>query len=224
MNVRVGQVGEWWVVASDAGPVKTPAGTPLVSHHREIAEEAAADVARWGTDPTAKTTTFSLQASYLDFGIPVKRHVLEENTASIWPDDLFVQRERTPELADALRGLWGPVDLDRAAFREALRKLTLRQLMATMTAGHVLRTAVLGLRVVTTDAPLPPLAVGACGRRFPSTGRHEPTDRDDAYCAGICRAGTADDLEQFRRRCALHPLLDKMRRWAAFPEEVEKAR
>ncbi len=224
MNVRVGQVGEWWVVASESGPVTTPAGTPLVSHHREIAEEAGADVARWGTDPTAKTTTFSLQASYLDFGIPVKRHVLEENAAAIWPDDLFVQRDRTPELVEPLRALWGPVELDRASFRDALRRLTLRQLMATMTAGHVFRSALLGLRVVTTDAPLPPLAMGACGRRFPSKDRHVPTDRDEDYCAGVCCAGTADDLEAFRRRCALLPLLDKMRRWARFPEEVEKAR
>ncbi len=226
MDIQAKRLEGWWVVASGDDPVRTPAGTPVVSHHRELIDEVAADVARYGADPTAKTTMYSLQASYLDFGIPVRREALEENTASIWPDDLFIHRPASPAQQAALLGLWGGVDLDRAAFREALRKLTLRQLMATMMAGNVLRTAVLGLRVVTTGADLVLLARGACGRYFTSlggaSGRHEPTDMDDAYCSGICCAGEVNDPEGFRQRCALHPLLDRMRRWCAFPEEVEK--
>src|SRR5512137_3000459 len=115
--------------------------TPLVNSHRSLIEEVAADVARWGNDPTAKTTTFSLQASYLDFGLRVRREVLEENTAALWPDDLFVQRPSDPRLAAALAVHWGPADpaLDRAGFRASLRGLSLRGLVATMTAGQVLR-------------------------------------------------------------------------------------
>jgi hypothetical protein len=238
MTVEVTQVGEWFAVVSGGAPVRTPMGTPVVSRHRALAEEAAEDVERYGTDPTAKTTTFSLQASYLDFGLRVKREVLEENTAAIWPDDLFVRRPADPELVVTLEALWGKVELDRAGFRGALRGATLRQVMAAMTAGQVLRSAVLGWIVVSTDRDLVPLTLGACGRHFSSVRaraergtelmdaggavRHEPTGMDGDYCAGTCCAdgGGADDA--FAARCALHPLLDKLRRWAAFPEEVEK--
>lgn len=238
MEVGVAQVGEWWAVVSGAEPVRTPMGTPLVSRHRALAEEVAGDVARHGVDPTAKTTTFSLQASYLDFGLRVKREVLEENTAAIWPDDLFVQRPADPALQLPLLTLWGRLELDRTAFRDALRKVTLRQLMAAMTAGQVLRSAVLGWVLVTTDRDLVPLTLGICGRHFSAIRagaargaawvevggklRHEPSGMDDAYCAGVCCAPGGGPDERFTARCALHPLLDKLRRWAAFPEEVEK--
>ena len=203
--------GEWWALFDDDGPVRTPARMPVVSHHREILEEVASDVARWGRDPTTKTTAFSLQASYLDFGIPVQRRVLEENTFAIWPDDIF-------------RGEFG---LDRDRFREALGRITLRQLVATMTAGHVLRSAVLGLHVVTGEDDLVPLTVAACGFSpegaggSPVRGRHVPTDRDESFCLA-CRTGESPDPATFRSRCALFPLLATLRRWSAFPEEVEK--
>jgi hypothetical protein len=239
MDVNLRKSGEWWVVLDGDVPVRTPAGSPVVSRYRELIEEVARDVSRHGVDPTTRTTTYSLQASYLDFGIPVKRKALEENTASIWPDDLFVVRPVSPAFAAPLLALWGPPDLDRGAFREALRGLTLRQLMATMMAGNVLRSAVVGLRVVTTDADTLPLALGACERHFRwlgrgeapekgqvriggSTGRHRPSDMDEAYCATACCAEGAKDPREFRVRCALHPILDRMRRWASFPEEVEK--
>ena len=239
MDVQVQRLEDWWVVVAGEEPVRTPAGTPVVSHHRELIDEVAADIAKYGSDPTAKTTMYSLQASYLDFGIPVKREALEENTASIWPDDLCVHRPASPEYDMPLLALWGRIDLDRAGFRDALRKLTLRQLMATMTAGQVLRTAVLGLKVVTTDRELVPMAMGACDRYFTSlgkgmtlskgywqvggsSGRHSPTDMDKTYCSRTCCAGKVKDLAKFRERCALYPLFDKMRRWAVFPEEVER--
>ncbi|MGB8933429.1 MAG: hypothetical protein WCC48_19455 [Anaeromyxobacteraceae bacterium] len=234
MEVSVAQFGAWWAVVSGDQPVRTPMGTPVVSRHRALAEEAAADVTRWGADPTAKTTTFSLQASYLDFGLRVKREVMEENTAAIWPDDLYVQRPAAPELARALRERWPELDLDRAAFRESLRKVTLRQLVAVMTAGQVLRSAVLGREIVTGSGELVGLARGACGRYFDAlqartvptavvpTRRHVPTDMDDAWCAGRCCASAKVEGELFVTRCALFPLLDKLRRWAAWPEEVEK--
>lgn len=212
-------------------------GTPVVSRFQPLAEEVAADVARWGTDPTAKTTTFSLQASYLDFGLRVRREVLEENTAAIWPDDLFVRRPADPALAAALDELWGRPETDGAAFREALRAATLRQLVASMTAGHVLRSAVLGHLAATTLRDLVPLTRGACGRWFGAlaggsaqgpgataagrSARHVPTDRDDAYCEARCSARPGADGD-FRSRCALFPLLEKLRRWSGFPEEVEK--
>ncbi len=224
MDVHVERAGGFWVVKDGDAPVRTPGGTPLVSRHRALLDEVAADVARWGPDPTRKTTTLSLQASYLDFGIPVRREVLEENTASIWPDDLLVHRPRGAEGA-ALLALWGPPGPDRVAFRDALRALTLRQLMATRTAGRVLHSAALGLRVVCSADGLAPLAVGACGVRFPGA-RHVPTERDEPFCDGPCRAaapaGVPGDAAAFQDRCALLPLLDKMRRWAAFPEEVER--
>src|SRR5512138_2591217 len=155
MQVSVQQLADWYAVVTPEGPVRTPMGTPMVSRHLALAEEVAADVARWGADPTAKTTSFSLQASYLDFGLRVRREVLEENTTAIWPDDLFVQRPPEPRLAAALVPLWGPRgDLDRPAFRESLRALGLRRLLACMTAGQVLRSAVLGREVVTTDRDL----------------------------------------------------------------------
>jgi hypothetical protein len=209
-------------------------GTPVVSRHRALIDEVATDVARWGIDPTAKTTTFSLQASYLDFGLRVKREVLEENTAAIWPDDLFALRPAAPALAEALRTLWPDPEPDRAAFRESLRALTLRQLIAAMTAGQVLRSALLGREVATTSRDLIPLTRGACGRFYDAlqartppgavapTRRHVPTQLDDAYCGGVCCAPGAGPDAAFPARCALYPLLDGMRRWASFPEEVAK--
>jgi len=206
MDLRIAPAGDWLVLLDGEEPLRTPRGTPVVSRHRALLEEVAADVDRWGADPTAKTTTWSLQASYLDFGMRVKRAVLEENTAAIWPDDVFAARS---------------VDLDRDAFRESLARATLRQLMAAMTAGHVLRSAVLGLRIVGTGDDLVPLSRGACARVTPSA-RHTPTDRDEPYCAEECCGATVVDPDRFRARCALFPLLDKLRRWSAFPEEVEK--
>ncbi len=236
MNVSVQQVQDWFAVVTAAGPVRTPMGTPVVSRHRALAEEVAADVARWGADPTAKTTAFSLQASYLDFGLRVRREVLEENTAAIWPDDLFVHRPAEPRLAAALEGLWGPRwELDRAGFRESLRSLTLRQVLACMTAGQVLRSAGLGREVVTTGRDLIPLVRGACGRHHEalaraagadpvaaSARRHRPTDPDEQGCEACCRLAGLPPEAPFPDRCALYPLLDKLRRWSAFGEEVEK--
>jgi hypothetical protein len=206
MSIRIVPAGDWYALLDGDEPLRTPRGTPVVSRHRALLEEVAADVARWGRDPTAKTTTFSLQASYLDFGLRVKRTVLEENTAAIWPDDILVR---------------DPADGDRDAFRSELARATLRQLMAAMTAGHVLRSAVLGLRVVTTGDDLVPLTRGACGR-FSTAASHTPTDRDEPFCAEACCGREAVDPVAFRARCALFPLLDKLRRWAAFAEEVEK--
>jgi hypothetical protein len=234
MKVEVRQAGEWWAVVGAEGPIRTPMGTPVVSRHRALLDEVAEDLARWGADPTAKTTSFSLQASYLDFGLRVRREVLEENTAAIWARDLFVQRPAEPALARALLGLWGDGATDRAAFREALRDASRRQVIASMTAGHVLHSAVLGHRVVTSDAPLPPLVRGACGRHVAaleaaeglassaSAARHVPTDMDDSCCAACCaaRGGQAD--ASFPARCALHPLFEKLRRWSGFPEETDK--
>jgi hypothetical protein len=203
MSIRIVPAGDWYALLDGDEPLRTPRGTPVVSRHRALLEEVAADVARWGRDPTAKTTTFSLQASYLDFGLRVKRFVLEENTAAIWPDDLLAR------------------ELGKEEFRAALSRLPLRPLMAAMTAGHVLRSAVLGLRVVTTGDDLVPLTRGACGR-FSPTAFHVPTDRDEEYCAGACCGAAVVDPPAFRDRCALFPLLDKLRRWSAFPEEVER--
>src|SRR5512138_3431566 len=200
MQVSVQQLADWYAVVTPEGPVRTPMGTPVVSRHRDLAEEIAADVARWGADPTAKTSTLSLQASYLDFGLRVRREVLEENTAAIWPDDLFVQRPADARLAAALAALWGPCELDRSRFREGLRALSLRQLLASMTAGHVLRSAVLGREVVTTDRELVPLTRGACARHHEALARavggdpaaadsrrHRPTDMDEGCCERCCR-------------------------------------
>lgn len=233
MTISVQQFDAWWAVLSDGAPVRTPMGTPVVSRHRALAEEAAADVGRYGADPTAKTTTFSLQASYLDFGLRVRREVLEENTAAIWPDDLFVQRPADPALAEALLALWGEAALDRAGFREALRGATLRQLLSAMTAGHVLRSAVLGHLVVTTDRPLAPLARGACGRHYAALaarlggagsgpGRHVPTEMEEPFCEACCRGDAEETDASFRALCAISPLFEKLRRWSSFPEEVEK--
>lgn len=235
MRVSVEQVADWFAIVTPEGPVRTPMGTPVVSRHRALAEEVAADVERWGADPTAKTTTFSLQASYLDFGLRVKREVLEENTAAIWPDDLFVRRPSDPRLAAALDRLWGTASFDRASFREALRGMTLRQVIASMTAGQVLRSAALGMEVVTTSRDLVPLTRGACGRHVdaivrtldpaPAVGggrRHVPSDMDEGCCTACCAAVGRDVEADFRDRCALYPLLDKLRRWAAWDEEVQK--
>jgi hypothetical protein len=236
VEVSISSVGDWHGVVSGDGPIRTPMGTPLVSRHLALVEEVAADVARWGTDPTAKTTAFSLQASYLDFGLRVKREVLEENTAAIWPEDLFVQRPADRGVAAALAALWGELEpgRDRLRFREALRGLTLRQVVACMTAGHVLRSAVLGFEAVTTRRDLVPLARGACGRHFEALvravggdaaaagRRHVPTDPDEGGCAACCAAPGGEVGPSFTSTCALLPLLEKLRRWSAFPEEVER--
>jgi hypothetical protein len=238
MDESVKMSGEWWVVQHAGEMLRTPGGAPVVSRFRELADEVAADVARFGPDPTAKASTFSLQASYLDFGIPVRRDALEENTAAIWPDDLFVVRPAQPAFAGPLLALWGPAATDRAAFRDALRELSRRELMTVMMAGNVLRSAVLGLRVVTTADDLAPFARGACERSFValgrgalpergqvrregSHGRFRPTDMDEATCVPCCR-GEVVGGERFLAGCALLALLAKMRRFAGFPEETGK--
>lgn len=236
LQSSVAQVGDWFAVVTPGGPVRTPMGTPVVSRHRALAEEVAADVARWGDDPTARTTTFSLQASYLDFGLRVRREVMEENTAAIWPDDLFVRRPEDPRLAAALAALWGPAGRDRAGFRQGLRALSLRQVVAAMTAGQVLRSAVLGCEVVTTARDLVPLARGACGRHHEALARsmgieppsdagrrHVPSEPDEEACARCCADPAGPAAPSFVRGCALLPLLEKLRRWAAFPDEARAA-
>lgn len=232
MQVTVTQLGEWFAVVAPEGPVRTPMGTPVVSRHRALAEEVAVDASRWGADPTARTTTFSLQCSYLDFGLRVRREVMEENTAAIWPDDLFVRRPEDPGLAAALASLWGPLGLDRPRFRDALRSLTLRQVIAAMTAGQVLRSAVLGFVVITSARDLDPLVRGACGRHFEALARplgvdpaaavarrHVPTELDEAACAACCAVPGGPVGPSFDAGCALLPLFEKLRRWAAFPDE-----
>jgi hypothetical protein len=238
MDLSVRRSGDWWVLLDGEAPLRTPGGSPVVSRHRELAEEMAADVERHGADPMAKVSTFSLQASYLDFGIPVRREALEENAASIWPDDLLVVRPTRPAFAEPLLRLWGTPPTDRAAVRESLRALTLRQLMATLMAGNVLRSAALGVRVVTTDDDLAPLARGACERAFValgagevpergqvrkdgSKGRFRPVDMDETTCTACC-AGAVPERERFLAGCAVASLLGILRRFAAWPEETAK--
>jgi hypothetical protein len=45
---------------------------------------------------------------------------------------------------------------------------------------------------------------------------------DEPYCTGTCLCSGGRPEASFGSRCALYPLLDKLRRWSAFPEEVEK--
>lgn len=66
MNFAVGQFDEWFVPLKGKTPVTTPAGTPVVTHHRELAEQIVRDITATG-DPTARTNMFALQARYLDF-------------------------------------------------------------------------------------------------------------------------------------------------------------
>lgn len=238
MDLSVRRSGDWWVVFDGEAPLRTPGGSPLVSRFRDLVDSAATDVARHGADPMARVSTFSLQASYLDFGIPVRRDALEENAASIWPDDLLVVRPVQPAFAEPLLALWGPPPADRAAFRESLRGLTLRQLMSTLMAGNVLRSAVLGVRIAATADGLAPLARGACERSFVSLGagaapergqvrkdgsmgRFRPADMDEDACAACC-AGEVVEGERFLAACALIPLLGTMRRFGAWPEETAK--
>ncbi len=239
MDVQVKRLEDWWVVMNGEKPVTTPAGTPVVSHHRELIDEVASDISRRGADPTSQATMYSLQASYLDFGLTVLRPALEENIEAIWPEDIFIQRPPSPEYSMPLRALWGPVAIDRPGFRKELQSLSLRQLMATMQAGNLLRSAVLGVKIAKGQEDLVPLVIGACDLFFTSigrginrgagainfggsSGRYGPSDPDEAYCSQTCCSGKMKDRDVFRKRCGFYPVLDTMRRWAAYPEEIEK--
>ncbi len=182
---------------------------------------------------------YSLQASYLDFGLNTPRPMLEENIVSIWPEDIWVHRPQSPELMMPLLALWGPLRLDRPGFANALSELSLRSLMAVMSAGALFHSAVLGLEAVGDQAQLEGLALGACNRYFGYLARgmtlkkgfldfggdpvrYVPTGADDEFCRKRCCTKKGPGA-QLSAHCPLFVVLDKMRRFAAFHEENDGA-
>jgi len=175
---------------------------------------------------------YSLHATYLDFGGMVPREELIASIAGLWPSDLFVHRPADPDLAMPLLALWGPLKVDRAGFVEALGQLKLRQIMAVMVAGATFGSAVLGLKVVTTQDRLDDLARGACGRFmsflqsqvpngvcFGGSNRREPWDMDEAYCAEHCCVKRPRKDARFADRCEVCVVLSMIRRYSTFEEE-----
>ncbi|WP_242333351.1 hypothetical protein [Anaeromyxobacter sp. SG66] len=236
MTLSVARLDEWFVVVDGRTPVKTPGGTPVVSHHRELAEHMARDIAATGRDPTHRTNMFALQAGYLDFGLTVPRSDLEVPVIQMWKSDIFVNRPADPELMMPLMALWGLERLGRAEFEEAVHRLTLRQLMVLMQCGAQYQSSAIGLELLSSDRDPTGLALGACARYWAylnrnltlangylgfggDGGRHDSVDRDDDYCDERCcvEDGPPEDLPE---HCPIHRVFVTMRKWAAYPEEL----
>jgi hypothetical protein len=238
MALQIQQFGDRFAIFDGDDPVLTPMMTPVHSRHRKLLEEVSRAIAKHGDDPEAAFSLYSLQASYLDFGLQVARAELERSVLQIWPDDYFVQRPPDPRLSMPLLALFGPIGMDRAGFAEVLERLRLRQLMSLMVAGRTLGSAVLALRAVEGGQPLTPLALGACARFFDKlversmgdgcggfggeTGRVDPWGADYEYCKRVCcsKKGPGKTLDP---RCPVLQKLETLRRFASFPEEGDEA-
>jgi hypothetical protein len=237
VEYSLGQLEDWFVPVKGKTPVRTPAGTPVVTHHRELAEQIVRDISETGTDPTARTNMFALQAGYLDFGLSVPRAQLEVPIIEQWASDLYVNRPADPELMMPLLALWGPIPFGRDEFVEKVRATTLRQLMVLMQCGAQYGSAVLGLKVLTTEREPTAFALGACARYWTYltrnftlangylnfgasvSARHDPANADDEYCDERCCSKEGPD-DRMGARCPMHQMFVTMRRWAAYPEEV----
>jgi hypothetical protein len=237
VDYALGQLEDWFVPVKGKTPVTTPAGTPVVTHHRELAEQIVRDVSATGTDPTARTNMFALQAAYLDFGLTVPRAQLDIPILDQWRSDLYVNRPADPELMMPLTELWGPVPFGHDEFVKKVRATTLRQLMVLMQCGAQYGSAVLGLQVLNTDRDPTGFALGACARFWAYltrnftlengylnfgasvSARHDPANTDDEYCDEQCCSEDGPD-NRMANRCPMHQVLVTMRRWAAFPEEI----
>jgi hypothetical protein len=237
MQCSLGQFGEWFVPVTGKTPITTPAGTPVVSHHRELAEQIVRDINASGTDPARRTNMFALQAGYLDFGLKIPRAQLEVPILEQWRSDLYVNRPADPELMMPLMALWGPVPFVRDEFVTKVRALSLRKLMVLMQCGAQYGSAVLGLQVLSTDRDPAPFALGACARYWAYlnrdftlengylnfgasvSARHDPANTDDDYCDEQCCSEEGPD-DRMGSRCPMHQVFMLMRRWAAYPEEL----
>jgi hypothetical protein len=235
MSCSVGQFGEWFAVVNGKVPVNTPGGTPLISHHRALAEQMARDITATGLDPTAQTNMYALQAGYLDFGLKMPREELEIPVLDIWASDIFVNRPASPELMMPLLALWGPQSFGRKEFVDKVHAVPLRQLMVLVQCGAQYQSAVLGLYLLSTERDPAGFALGACARYWAHLnreltlekgylsfggdgGRCDPANADDEYCEEMCCEEDGPN-EDFPRRCPVHGVFSTMRAWAAFPEE-----
>lgn len=84
LDYTLAQFQDWFVPVNGKVPVTTPGGTPVVTHHRELAEQIIRDISATGTDPSARTNMFALQAGYIDFGLRVPRPQLEVPIIEQW--------------------------------------------------------------------------------------------------------------------------------------------
>lgn len=224
------------VLTCDHRAVLTPAGTPLVTRHRELAMALLEDLRRWGPDPRRQFSMLSLQATHLDFAPGRSLNQFVSEIAAAAPSDPWVSRPGFPTLEVALADVWGtPERLEPALLRATLAALTPRQITAVILGGTNLNSPLLALHVVTSAARLEPLAVGACGLFYealrsrvtpsglasnaleqPRSRRRTPDTTSTPTCTACCAGAPAERTEA---TCDLLRAVAVVRRFAALPEE-----
>lgn len=233
-NLALKRVAQGFALVMDGDLLTTGAGQVIASRHRELMEEVLKEVEVSGSLDCSVVTFLVLQAFYLDEDRSSTPALARKAMARLH-SDWFFERPADPSLLFPIMSMLGSIDVDRTQLPRALETLTPRQLAAILVCDAGLGSMLLGFKIVTTGTALPPLAMGSCdtyvahlfgdvaeeggGLLFgcTHTGRRTPTDADAQFCTKCCRARTLS--RDFTSLCAMHRALDKVRRFAAFPEE-----
>jgi len=165
MEPAVYSQGDRFVLAIAGSPVRTPLGTLVTSRYAELLHEAAAEIRHLGTDPKIATSMFSLQVSYLDYGLASSREELVDSIISGLEDDPLCRPPEDSLLAQGLSQVFGGPARDEMAFRAALESLARRALIGVVMAGGDLGSGLAGLEVLRGEVPVAPAARALCQYR-----------------------------------------------------------
>ncbi|NLI76532.1 MAG: hypothetical protein GX442_08830 [Candidatus Riflebacteria bacterium] len=232
MPIRIKRLDGGLAVFMRGEPVRTPLETPIISRHRPLLEEIVRDIRLFGPDPVGTLSMLSLQASYLDFGLPTPRTDLERGLAVGLETDAFLSRPPSRVLRSQAETCFGPTTFDPAAWRQQLQGFGVRQLIGVVMSATHFGSAILGTRLLAGRLPPSLLALGICARHLRYLALRqggseedvpphafEPPVPDTAYCDGFCCSSQDDRFALFTRRCRVFDLLGKLQRFAAYPEE-----
>ncbi len=215
-------------------PVRTPLGTTFSSWFETIIDEAGSDILRFGLDPMFSLSMFSLQASYLDYGLASTIGQIIEDLVYCLESDLFFDPP-APSFA-ATRPRVGPETTTPEAFRSGLASLQRRQLISVVMASDHLGSAVLGWKVVSGQAnPIPLIPTFCFAQKKPpirlpnlpvERGQSQPSAipvRSGNRCESPCAPPHCHRPAVELTRCETWIALDKLLRFSKFPEEGESS-